>query len=218
MAEQYLDNLIKRFPILDACKKDILDAFLLLKECFSKGGKLLICGNGGSCSDSEHIVGELMKGFKNKRSIKDDFSKELESVDSIRGKKLASSLQEGLPCIALSNHQSLNTAFTNDVTDGGLLTFAQQVNVYGNKNDVLLCISTSGNSENVILASVVARAKKMRVISLTGKDGGELKRVSDVSIVAPSNETYMIQEMHLPIYHCLCLMLEREFFDENFSS
>lgn len=207
-----VDELIERYPLLNSCKDDIICAFETLKKCFESGQKLLIAGNGGSCSDAEHIAGELMKGFKGKRAIDDEFSNALKAVDASRGKELAEKLQKGLPTIVLSNHQSLNTAFANDVENGGLFTFAQQVNVYGEQGDVLLAISTSGNAENVLNACVVAKAKKMTVVGLTGKDGGYLKKMANVSIVVPNNETYVIQEYHLPIYHCLCLMLEESLF------
>ena len=203
-----VDDLIARYPALSVCKESILNAFDILKECFTTGHKLLICGNGGSCADSEHIVGELMKGFKKKRKVSEEFSAKLMSIDPIRGKELADRLQNGFPCIALDGHQGLNTAFTNDVENGGLLTFAQQVNVYGNPGDVLLGISTSGNSKNVMYATVVAKAKDMKIIGLTGENGGQLAKTADCAIKAPSSETFMIQEYHLPIYHCLCLMLE----------
>ena len=207
-----VDSLIKRYPELIACKQSILDAYQLLLTCFSSGHKLLIAGNGGSCADGEHICGELMKGFKKKRPCSKEFALKLESTDSIRGKELADKLQGGLPCIALSCHQGLNTAFSNDVQNGGLLTFAQQVYVYGNEGDVLLGISTSGTSKNILYSVITAKAKGMKIIGLTGDNGGELAKISDVAIKAPSSETFVIQEYHLPIYHCLCLMLEEKIF------
>lgn len=208
-----IEELIKRYPELKSCKQDIISAFEVLKECYSNEKKLLIAGNGGSCSDAEHIVGELMKGFKYKRSLNDNLKSKLISADSKRGTELAAKLQGALPAIALDGHQGLNTAFANDVENGGLLTFAQQTLGYGNFGDVLLAISTSGNSQSVMYAVITAKAKGMKVIGLTGKDGGELAKYSDVAIIAPSNETFMIQEYHLPIYHCLCLMLEQYFFE-----
>lgn len=209
----YLDSLIERYPLLSQCKNSILDAFNILEKCFSTGHKLLIAGNGGSCADSEHIVGELMKGFKNRRKCSCEFANRLKSIDFTRGDELANKIQGALPAIALDGHQSLNTAFVNDVEDGGLLLFAQQVYGYGVKGDTFLAISTSGNSKNVINAAIVAKAKGMQVIGLTGCDGGELIKYTDAAIVAPQSETYMIQELHLPIYHCLCLMLEEKFFN-----
>ena len=208
----YIDFLIERYPVLKECEETIIKAYDILEECFSTGHKLLIAGNGGSNADAEHIVGELMKGFKLTRKCSKEFADKLKSIDTVRGEELSNKLQGGLPAIALGGHQCLNTAFINDVPNSGLLTFAQQVYGYGKEGDVLLGISTSGNSKSIMNAVVVAKALGMRVISLTGKDGGELKNVSDVSIIAPSSETYMIQELHLPIYHCLCLMLEERFF------
>jgi len=205
-----IDDLIKRYPELKVCRQSIIDAYNLLVECYKNGNKLLIAGNGGSCADSEHIVGELMKGFKSKRELNSELKQSLREIDPIRGEELANKLQGALPAIALDGHQGLNTAFTNDVENGGLLTYAQQIIGYGNKGDVFLGISTSGNSKNVMYACVAAKAKGLKVIGLTGKDGGELAKIADVSIIAPSNETFMIQEYHLPIYHCLCLKLEND--------
>jgi phosphoheptose isomerase len=206
-----LEFLIERYPALSVCKDDIEKAYEILEECFATGHKLLIAGNGGSCSDGEHIAGELMKGFKLQRKCSEEFAERLKSIDAERGAELAEKLQGGLPTIALDNHQALNTAYINDVANGGLLTYAQQVYGYGKAGDVLLGISTSGNSKNVAYATVVARASGMKVIGLTGAKGGNLANVADVTIKVPATETYMIQELHLPVYHCLCLMLECRF-------
>lgn len=207
-----LNALVARYSALNACKADILRAYEVLENCYANGGKLLVCGNGGSCADAEHIVGELMKGFKLARKCPEEFANRLIAVDEVKGKELAEKLQGGLPAIALHNHQGLNTAYINDVQGGGVLTFAQQVNAYGNAGDVFLGISTSGNSKNVAYATVVAKAKGLKVIGLTGANGGNLATVADVAIKVPETETYMIQELHLPVYHCLCLMLEDRFF------
>lgn len=211
-----LETLIKRYPALSVCEEEIEKAYKVLEECFASGHKLLIAGNGGSCADGEHIVGELMKGFKLQRKCTEEFAKKLKSIDAERGAELAEKLQGGLPTIALDNHQALNTAYVNDVENGGLLTYAQQVYGYGKAGDVLLGISTSGNSKNVAYAAVVARAKGMKVIGLTGAKGGNLVSAADVTIKVPETETYMIQELHLPVYHCLCLMLEERFFGGNY--
>ena len=213
-----LETLIKRYPALSVCEEEIEKAYEILEECFATGHKLLIAGNGGSCADGEHIAGELMKGFKLQRKCTEEFAKKLKSIDAERGAELAEKLQGGLPTIALDNHQALNTAYVNDVENGGLLTYAQQVYGYGKAGDVLLGISTSGNSKNVAYAAVVARAKGMKVIGLTGAKGGNLASVADVTIKVPETETYMIQELHLPVYHCLCLMLEERFFGGNYQS
>ena len=208
----YIDLLTERYPVLSSCKDDIIKAYSILEECYSKGHKLLVAGNGGSCADSEHIVGELMKGFKLPRKCSAEFAEKLKGIDAIRGAELAEKLQGGLPAIALVGHQGLNTAYINDVAGGGLLTYAQQVYGYGNSGDVFLGISTSGNSKNVMNGAVTARALGMKVIGLTGAKGGELGIFADVAIKVPETETYMIQELHLPVYHCLCLMLEERFF------
>ena len=208
----HIEKLINRYPVLSACSDGIINAYNVLEECYTSGRKLLIAGNGGSCADSEHIVGELMKGFKLPRKCFDGFASKLKEIDAVRGAELAERLQGGLPAIALVGHQALNTAYVNDVHNGGLLTYAQQVNVYGQAGDVLLGISTSGNAKNVMYATVVAKAKGLKVIGLTGANGGELAKSADVAITVPETETYMIQELHLPVYHCLCLMLEERFF------
>lgn len=208
----YLNQLIMRYPVLEECRNDIEKAYGIFVKCFEKGNKLFVAGNGGSCADSQHIVGELMKGFKLPRKCSDEFAEKLKAVDPARGSELAEKLQGGLPAIALTEHQGLNSAFINDVSNGGLLSYAQQLYGYGKKGDVFLGISTSGNSKNVMNAVVVAKAMGMSVVGLTGRNGGELAVAADVAIKAPETETYMIQELHLPIYHCLCLMLEEKFF------
>lgn len=213
--KKYVLDLIKRYPLLEKCEVQILKAFELLKDTFENGQKLLICGNGGSASDANHIAGELMKAFKLERKCSGNLTKKIIELDSNNGKDLIGKLQCGLPVIALDNHTSLNTAFINDVENGGLYIFAQQTFVYGQAGDALLCISTSGNSKNIICASVVAKAKNMKTIALTGSDGGKLKKFSDVAIIVPEFETYIIQEYHVPIYHCLCLMLEDYFFGKE---
>ena len=212
---RHTDLLAERYPALKECVADVVRAYDVLETCFSSGHKLLIAGNGGSCADAEHVVGELMKGFKHKRKCPETFADKLKAVDWARGSVLAEKLQGGLPAVALNSHPGLHTAFVNDVADGGLLTYAQQVYGYGKEGDVFLGVSTSGNSKNVMNAAVVARALGMKVIGLTGKSGGELAQFADVAVKAPASETYMIQELHLPIYHCLCLMLEERFFPED---
>ncbi|EEG74289.1 D-sedoheptulose-7-phosphate isomerase [[Clostridium] hylemonae] len=202
--------LIDRYPMLGIVEKEIEEVFDILKNCYKRGGKLLIGGNGGSAADAEHIVGELMKGFKSQRTIASDMQEKLCNVDKDMGRVLADDLQGALPAIALGNHLALNSAFANDV-DGDQV-YAQQVWGYGKKEDVLWAISTSGNACNIKYAIVTAKAKGMTVVGLTGKDGGYLGEKADVSIIVPESETYLVQELHLPIYHCLCLMLEDEFF------
>lgn len=208
---KHIDLLIKRYPILSENRQQIIDAYLVMEECYSCGGKLLIAGNGGSAADSEHIVGELMKGFKLPRKINKDYSDNLISIDSELGKILSENLQGALPAIALDGHIALSTAYMNDCEPE--LCFAQQVNGYGKKGDVFLGISTSGNSKNVLYAAIAAKAKDMKIIGLTGKKENRLSRLADVCIKVPETETYMIQELHVPVYHCLCLMLEDKYFE-----
>lgn len=208
-----IDDLIKRYPVLKESKEDILAVYQILEDCYKNGHKLLIAGNGGSCSDSEHIVGELMKGFKLKREISNDLKEKLKKIDSAKGEVLSKSLQQGLPAIALNSHQALNTAFINDVEGGGLLTYAQQILGLGKTGDVFLGISTSGNAKNIEYACITAKALGLKVIGLTGKTGGRLKELSDKAIIVKEDETFKIQELHLPIYHFLCLKLEEKFFN-----
>lgn len=206
-----LDKFIEKHDGLLVCKEEINSAYQLLCECYSSGGKVLIAGNGGSSSDAEHIVGELMKGFLLKRELKEEERNTLVALDETKGKYLEKHLQGALPAISLSSHSSLTTAISNDVN--GDMIFAQQIQGYGRKGDVFLAISTSGNSRNVVLAAIVAKARGMKVIGLTGAGGGEVAQKADVCIKAPSKETYEIQEYHIAIYHFLCLMLEKTFFE-----
>ena len=206
-----LDFLIMRYPHLECCKGNIIIAFEFIRDCYKNGGKLLVCGNGGSAADAEHIVGELMKGFKKARHLASIEVEKLVEIDSLMGRTLADNLQGALPAIALDGHPALTTAYMNDCEP--IICFAQQVYGYGCKNDVLFAISTSGNSRNVLYAVVAAKAKGMVVIGLTGENDSKLSAMSDVCIRVPSTETYQIQELHLPIYHCLCLMLEDYFFN-----
>jgi D-sedoheptulose 7-phosphate isomerase len=206
----YLQQLIERYPSLESAKDDIKAAFDVMVKSYENGGKLLIAGNGGSASDAEHIVGELMKTFAKKRELPGSFIADVAAVDEEIAQYLIPRLQPGLPAIALSGHASLNTACINDID--GNITFAQQVYGYGKEGDVLLGISTSGNSKNVLYAAAVAKAKKLKIIALTGAGGGNLKKFADVCIHVPETETWKIQELHLPVYHLLCMMLEEHFF------
>lgn len=207
---RHIDLLVERYASLESARNDIVAAYLLLEESYENGGKLLVAGNGGSAADAEYIVGELMKGFKLPRKPEADFAEKLVEENQELGSVLAENLQGALPAIALDGHPALSTAYMNDCEP--LLCFAQQVNGYGKSGDVFLGISTSGNSKNVLYAATTAHAKGMKVIGLTGAKDSKLKDMSDVCIKAPQTETYMIQELHLPIYHCLCLMLEDNFF------
>ncbi len=209
--EKHIKTLTDRYPNLKCCRESIITSYLILEECFEHDGKLLIAGNGGSAADSEHIAGELMKRFKTPRPIPEDLKEKLIEIDPTRGKELAKNLERSLMAIPLVAHEALSTAYINDVD--GLGVFAQQLYGFGRKGDVFLGISTSGNSKNILNATIVAKAIGMKVIGLTGMNGGELASVSDVAVLAPEKETYMVQELHLPIYHCWCIMLEDHFFN-----
>ncbi len=209
----HLDNLIARYPILTIAKDSITRAYETLADCFAAGGKLLIVGNGGSAADAEHIVGELMKSFCLPRPMSAAFREAAESADPEMGRVLGEGLQQGLPAIALSAHTALGTAWMNDCDPA--LVFAQQVAGYGRPGDVLLGITTSGNSLNIRYAALAARAAGLKVLSLTGAPGGKIAALSDVCIHVPATETFKVQELHLPVYHCLCLMLEERFFGQD---
>jgi len=208
---KHIENLITRYPCLVVCKDDLVRAYDILEASYTRGGKLLVAGNGGSAADSEHIVGELMKEFKLKRRVYQFQAEALQKIDAEMGSVLAQHLQGALPAIALCGHPGLNTAFMNDSGEPALI-FAQQVNGYGRLEDVFLGISTSGNSANILYAAVIAKAKGLKVIGLTGQKESKLSRLADVCIRVPETETYKIQELHLPVYHTLCMMLEDHFF------
>jgi len=206
----FLTELISRYPQLLPVEFEIQKAAECLITCYQQAGKVLTCGNGGSCSDSDHIVGELMKGFENKRPVGKPLKDELLSFGGERGSYLAEKLQLALPAISLTAHTALVTAVAND-TDANLI-FAQQVVGYGNAGDVLIAISSSGNSQNVVDAIITAKAKGMIVIGLTGETGGRMKPLCDILINVPGQRTAYVQELHLPVYHTLCLMVENHFF------
>lgn len=208
---KHLELLVKRYPELKSIELDIINAYLVLENCYKNKGKILIAGNGGSAADAEHIVGELMKSFKLPRHVDCDLKNSLTKIDKDMGKILVDNLQKALPAIALDGHVSLTTAYMNDCAP--LLCFAQQVNGYGKSKDVFVALSTSGNSENIIYAAITAKAKDMKIVGFTGSKNSRLSELADVCIKVPETETYMIQEYHLPIYHCLCLMLEEKFFN-----
>ena len=207
---KHIDTLIERYPKLNVCREDIIKAYDILEAAYAQGRKLLVCGNGGSASDSEHIVGELMKEFRLKRKVYAEQADAMMEIDPEMGKVLAENLQGALPAICLTGHSALTTAFMNDANAD--LVFAQQVNGYGKANDVFLGISTSGNSKNVCYAAITAKSKGLKVIGLTGIKENKMSKLADVCIRVPEAETYKIQELHLPVYHCLCLMLEDKYF------
>lgn len=207
-----LNELIERYPILAPEKDTIHSAAQKIIECFKNGGKVMICGNGGSCADAEHIVGELMKGFLKKRPISAQEKAEMKANCPEIPDSYLDSLQKALPAIALPSFTALNSAFCNDVDPE--LMYAQSLMGLGRKGDILIGISTSGNSKNVYGAALTAKALGLTVIGLTGMGGGKLGGVSDICIKVPETETFKIQELHLPVYHYLCAATEAEFYAE----
>lgn len=209
-AEESMDALISRYPQLDCCRKEILEAALAIIDCVNKGGKLLICGNGGSSADADHMVGELMKSFEKSRPVDKELKQSLETVSNSRGAYIAQHLQDAVPAISLCAHNALITAIANDMDAN--LVFAQQLAGYGTVGDILIAFSTSGNSQNIVDAAITAKAKGLSVVGLTGQSGGEMKQYCDVAICAPAVHTAEVQEYHLPIYHTLCKIVENSCF------
>lgn len=205
-----LESVIRRHPALAPCAETMTEAFLLLRESLARGGKVLACGNGGSAADAEHIVGELMKGFNLTRPLTATQVAALKAVAPEDGEAIAAKLQQGMPAVSLVSQTALITAIAND-TDPELI-FAQQVLGLGRPGDVLIALSTSGNSKNVVKAAKVARAFGLKVVSLTGEGGGQLAPLADAAIRVPSRQVFVIQEMHLPVYHWLCAELETAFY------
>ena len=213
IVQEEFELLFKRYPRLEVCRKDIKKAYDLLLKTYDKNKKMLIAGNGGSAADSEHITGELMKRFKTLRPINKALSEKLISIDKTRGERLSKNLEMPLRAVPLTSHIAITTAYMNDADATGV--FAQQMLGYGDKGDVFLAISTSGNSENIICACVVAKALGIKIIGLTGEKESKLSEIADICIRVPETETYKIQELHLPVYHSLCLMLESHYFGEK---
>ena len=211
-----INTLIAHYPALESCRGDIRAAITTLCESYHEGGKLIVCGNGGSASDAEHIVGELMKGFVQPRHLSEELHEKFHAAFGHTAPKTVDyfmqNLQGALPAISLPSQLAISTAFSNDQAPD--LTFAQQILGLGKAGDVLLGITTSGNSKNVIYALHMAHALGLATIALTGTPGGEIAEahLADVIIKAPAEETYRIQEYHLPIYHALCMAAEEEFF------
>jgi D-sedoheptulose 7-phosphate isomerase len=209
--ESILHNLLQQYPPLEVCRESMVKAFELIRQCYTEQGKLLICGNGGSAADAEHIAGELMKGFLLKRNLPERERAELAKAFPQEWQYLYDNLQGALPAIPLVSHTALMTAYINDVKPE--MVFAQQVYGYGQAGDVLIGISTSGNSSNVVNAIKVATAFGIKTIGLTGFAGGLMQDLCQVSIQVPATETFKVQEYHLPVYHALCAMIEAEFFE-----
>ncbi len=221
----YINNICEERKILSKIKKQIEEAFLIMLETYKNGGKVLVCGNGGSSADSGHIMAELMKGFKQKRTVDLSLNAKLlkvinkyaetdTNIISVeKHKEFIETIEQGLPTIDITAFKELNTAFSNDKNEK--YAFANAILGLSVENDLLFAISTSGKSENIINACIMAKAKGMRIVSLTGRDGGLLKNLSDVSIIVPLNETYKIQEEHMAIYHALCLQIESQIFNKG---
>ena len=208
------EELFERYPELLACEADIDRALALMIETYENGGKILVCGNGGSCSDAQHIVGELMKGFLLKRPMSAAQKKAFEdALGAEEAEAFASRLQRGLPAIALDGQSALMTAYLNDADPD--YVYAQEVFGYGKKEDLLIGISTSGNSKNVVLAMKAAKALGIRGIALTGAKESKLSALATATVRVPSTETFKIQELHLPVYHYLCAAIEEKFFGEE---
>lgn len=214
MSENALEVLLRNYPQLAGCRADILEAAGLLKECYDRDGVVYTCGNGGSCADADHITGELLKGFCKKRPLSADMRRRLAecSANAEDAALLGGRLQCGLRGISLMSHHAAESAVSNDL--GGTLGAAQQLMALGRPGDVLVAISTSGNAENIRYAVAVAHAIGMKVIGMTGRAGGTLGGMADVAIRVPADQTYRIQELHLPVYHALCLMIEEAYFAE----
>lgn len=206
-------ELLLRYPQLSYCENDFEESYKMLLKCYRNGNKVLVAGNGGSAADSEHIVGELMKSFLFIRKLDNDFADELIKLYGDKGKKLLGQLEGGLPTIPLTSMPALSTAYANDTS--GTACFAQMTQTLGREGDVFIGISTSGNSENILLAIMAAKARHMKTICLTGKSGGKCKTLADICICVPEDETFKIQELHLPVYHALCAMVEADLFEEN---
>jgi D-sedoheptulose 7-phosphate isomerase len=205
-----LADLVARYPSLRECQVEISQAYEMLKATFARGGKLLLCGNGGSAADTLHLSGELLKGFGQERPLPLEFQARLARLIGPRPVNWIKQLQDGLPVIALTGNAGLLTAVVND--QDGELIFAQQIVSCGGPGDSLLAISTSGNSPNIMKAVWVAKAKQLRTIGLTGGSGGQLQEWCDICIRVPAEATYLVQELHLPVYHTVALMLEETFF------
>lgn len=206
-----MKELYERYPILKECDSNIESAVEMLCESYKSGGKLLLCGNGGSCADCEHIVGELMKGFLLSRPV-DYLCDKFKELGFDDAEYMTKNLQGSLPAVSLPHQSALISAFSNDVAPD--MIYAQLVLGLASSNDVLLCLSTSGNSKNVVYAAKCAKALGIKTIAMTGKNASLLSDLCDITIQVPEYETYKIQELHLPVYHYICAQIERTFFEK----
>jgi D-sedoheptulose 7-phosphate isomerase len=206
-----LNLLCERFPSLAGVRNSVAEAARMIISCYSNGGKLLICGNGGSSADADHFAAELMKSFESARPLDDSFKRRLHEISGTRGKNLGEKLEHALPAISLPSHTAMTTAISNDISP--FMIFAQQVIGYGNEGDVLIGISTSGNSLNIVDALITAKALNLNVIGITGKTGGKMKQYCDVLVNVPETRTAWVQELHLPVLHTICLIVENHFYN-----
>lgn len=207
-----LTELMQRYPQLEDCRTSIEAAMELLRNMYRGGGKLLACGNGGSCADCEHIVGELMKSFLIMRPMNGDVKANLDKLFPEDADKFYNCMQRGIPAISLPSQVAVLSAYVNDVDPEFM--YAQLVQGYGRGSDVVLCISTSGNSKNVVRAAQMAKALGLKTLALTGAKDSKLSMLCDVTVRVPETETFKIQELHLPVYHYLCAQLEEELFGQ----
>ncbi len=210
MKNDILNKFFERYVQLKVAEKEIISAYEILENAYASGKKLLVAGNGGSASDASHIEGELMKSFRLKRPVDAVLKEKLIDTDAVKGQKLAELLEKPLRAISLSHMDSLSTAYIND--RDATAVFAQKLSGLGDEGDVFLGLTTSGNSENVVLAAVTAKAMGLKVIALTGAHGGEIEKFADITVKVPETETFMVQELHLPVYHLWCQLLEDSFF------
>ncbi len=208
--DKTLDLLCERYPSLSGLRNTISDAAGMIIECYTRGGKLLICGNGGSSSDADHFAAELMKSFESKRPLDESFKERLHEISGTRGQFLGEKLEHSLPAISLPANTALATAIANDIDPS--LIYAQQVIGYGEEGDVLVGISTSGNSQNILDACISAKALNLNVIGLSGKTGGKMKQFCDLLVNVPETRTAWVQELHLPVLHAICLIVENHFY------
>jgi D-sedoheptulose 7-phosphate isomerase len=208
--DKSLDQLCERYPALSGLRNTIAEAAGMIINCYTRGGKLLICGNGGSSADADHFTAELMKSFESGRPLDESLKKRFHEISGTRGRYLAERLEHALPAISLPSNTALATAISNDIDPS--LIFAQQVIGYGKEGDVLIGISTSGNSQNIVDACIAAKALNLNVIGISGKTGGKMKHYCDLLVNVPETRTAWVQELHLPVLHTLCLIVENHFY------
>jgi D-sedoheptulose 7-phosphate isomerase len=202
--------LCERYPVLASVRNSIAEAAGMIITCYSHGGKLLICGNGGSSADADHFAAELMKSFESDRPLDESLKKRFYKISGTRGKYLGEKLEHSLPVISLPSNTALTTAISNDIDSS--LIYAQQVIGYGDEGDVLIGISTSGNSQNIVDACITAKALNLNVIGITGMTGGKMKHYCDLLVNVPETKTAWVQELHLPVLHTICLIVENHFY------